>query len=220
MSFNITKYKEIKDFIADFRAINKKTSPISIIPVSKNQSIETIKKALGAGIRIFGENRVQEAEVKFKNLKNQYKDLELHMIGSLQTNKVTKAIKLFDCFHTLDRESLAKEFVKCLQKENLSKFFFIQVNTGLEKQKGGIDPKFINEFIKYCTEDLKLNVIGLMCMPPIDQKPKQHFLMLRKMALDNHLQNLSMGMSKDYEIALSCGATHIRLGTCLFGERL
>ena len=220
MSFKIAKYQEINDFIVKINTINHVASPVSIISVSKNQSNKIIKEAIDLGIRIFGENRVQEAEIKFNNLKAQYKDLELHMIGSLQTNKVKKAIKLFDYFHTLDRESLAKEFVKCLQKENLSKFFFIQVNTGLEKQKGGINPKVVNEFIKYCKEDLKLKVIGLMCMPPNDQQPKPHFLMLKKMALDNNLLNLSMGMSKDYKIALSCGATHIRLGACLFGERL
>ena len=220
MPFKIEKYQEIKDFIENISVINHKTSAVSIISVSKSQSIKIVKEAINLGIRIFGENRVQEAEIKFNNLKAQYKDLELHMIGSIQTNKVKKAIKLFDYFHTLDRESLAKEFVKCLQKNNLSKFFFIQVNTGLEKQKGGIDPKSVNEFTKYCKEDLKLNVIGLMCMPPNDQKPEPHFLMLKKMALDNNLQNLSMGMSKDHKIALSCGATHIRLGTSLFGERL
>ena len=219
MSNNVNKYKKITDVINKNNAYSQKNGLISTIVVTKNQNLHTIREALNNGIRVFGENRVQEAEQKFLGLRESFEDLELHMIGPMQTNKVKKALGLFDYFHTLDREKLAKEFFKCIKTEKLDKFFFIQINTGLEKQKAGIFPTQANEFIKYCTEDLKLSVIGLMCIPPIDDDPKIHFSLLKKISIENNLKNLSMGMSNDYEAALSCGATHVRIGSYFFGER-
>ena len=140
------------------------------------------------------------------------------MIGALQTNKVKKALAIFDYFHSLDRYSLAKEFSK-FPKDTSSKSFFIQVNTGQEEQKSGIQSSLLSDFVKHCLYDLKLNVVGLMCLPPINEDPKEHFLMLSDLAFKNNLKQLSMGMSGDYKIAIECGATFIRIGSSLFGER-
>tara|TARA_Y100000590_G_scaffold470175_1_gene662538 strand:- start:3052 stop:3705 length:654 start_codon:yes stop_codon:yes gene_type:complete len=217
MVFYNKKYNEIKLFCKKYNnsAIKKN---ISIISVSKTRGLDDIKQALDFGLRNFGEIRVSEANEKFAMLKETYNDIKLHMIGPIQTNKVKKALKIFDFFHSLDRSSLADEFSKNSQ-EALNKYFFIQVNTGHEQQKSGIDPRHSSEFINYCKQDLKLNVIGLMCLPPINEDPKPHFLMLKQIAIKNSLMNLSMGMSGDYKIALSCGATHIRIGTSFFGAR-
>ena len=142
------------------------------------------------------------------------------MIGPLQTNKVKKALEIFDFFHSLDRESLAKEFIKNINLPFFAnKFFFIQVNTGTERQKSGINLDEADSFVKYCVHDLNLNVIGLMCIPPYDDNPTPHFVALRKLAKKNKLQHLSMGMSSDYKIALNNGATFIRIGSYLFGDR-
>ena len=177
-------------------------------------------EAIQAGIRIFGESRVQEAIIKFKNIKLNHKQVKLHLIGPLQTNKVKKASEIFDCIHSLDRENLAHEFVKNVNFTSLVNIsFFIQVNTGKEKQKAGINFDEADGFIKHCLNDLKLNVIGLMCIPPYNENPVPHFVLLKKLAFQNKLQHLSMGMSNDYEIAIRNGATFIRIGTQLFGNR-
>lgn len=212
MTFILSKYREICQLLID------NNSTASIIAVSKTRPVEDIKEALQTGVRHFGETKVQEAFEKFTILTKDYKDLGLHMIGTLQTNKVKKALQVFNFFHSLDRESLAKEFSKHLELIS-DKFFFIQVNTGLEKQKSGIQPSLTSEFLHYCSYDLKLKVVGLMCLPPINENPKEHFLMLRDLALENNLKQLSIGMSGDYKIAIQCDATFIRLGSCLFGER-
>ena len=159
------------------------------------------------GVRTFGENRVQEAKIKFDNLKKKYHDLELHLTGPLQTNKVKEAIKLFDVFHTLDREKLAREFVKYGNLEN--KKFFIQVNTGKEESKSGIYIEQLEEFINYCRNDLYLNIVGLMCIPPINEQPIKHFSILVDEAKKNKLSQLSMGMSSDYTDAINKNATYI-----------
>ena len=151
----------------------------------------------------------------FKDLKTIHKDIYLHMIGPLQTNKVKKALEIFDFFHSLDRQSLALEFSKHPNRIK-HKSFFIQVNTGNEKQKSGILSDLASEFIQYCLNALKLNIIGLMCLPPISEDPKKHFTLLKDLAQKNNLNKLSMGMSADYEIALNCGSTHIRVGSILF----
>tara|TARA_B100001540_G_scaffold292981_1_gene291739 strand:- start:569 stop:1201 length:633 start_codon:yes stop_codon:yes gene_type:complete len=209
--FNIHKYKEI---IKETRDLGKKTQ---IIAVSKNHPKELVEDAIKQGVRIFGENKVQEAKTKFEDLKVKHPDLELHLTGPLQTNKTKEAIKLFDVFHTLDREKLAKEFVK--QGNLRDKKFFIQVNTGREENKSGIYLEQLGEFIKYCRNDLVLNIIGLMCIPPIDEPPKDHFSLLEKQAQKHNLLNLSMGMSDDYIEAIKHNATYIRIGTSLFGKR-
>ena len=209
--FNIDTYNEISKKIDDF---GKKTK---IIAVSKNHPKKAVETAISHGINIFGENRVQEAQAKFMDLKKNRTDLELHLTGPLQTNKVKDAVKLFDIFHTLDRERLAKEFFKVGGLEN--KKFFIQVNTGKEKTKSGIYLEELSQFVNYCKIDLSLNIIGLMCIPPINDQPKKHFSLLANEAKKNNLSHLSMGMSADYMDAIELSASYIRIGTALFGER-
>ena len=209
--FNLNIYNEISQKIAD---LAKKTK---IIAVSKNHPKKAVEMAISHGINIYGENRVQEAQAKFMDLKKNHVDLELHLTGSLQTNKVKEAVKLFDIFHTLDREKLAKEFFKVGGVEN--KKFFIQVNTGKEKSKSGIYLEELSQFINYCKIDLSLNIIGLMCIPPINDQPKKHFSLLADEAKKNNLPHLSMGMSADYMDAIELNASYIRIGTALFGER-
>ena len=209
--FNIDKYKKITE---EIQFLGKKTQ---IIAVSKNHSKELVENALKHGVRIFGENRVQEAKIKFEGLRIKYPNLKLHLTGPLQTNKTKEAIKLFDVFHTLDREKLAKEFVKLGNLKN--KKFFIQVNTGREENKSGIYLEQLDEFINYCKNDLPLNIVGLMCIPPINDPPREHFSVLEKKAKKHNLSSLSMGMSDDYIEAIKHNATYIRIGTLLFGKR-
>ena len=213
MTFNSLNYQQILENMGKYGTKN-----VKIVAVSKNHSVESIKIAINSGIRVFGENRVQEAEKKFSNLKSSYQDLELHLTGPLQTNKVKNAIKIFDLFQTLDREKLAKEFGKHAEIIK-NKVFFIQVNIGKEKTKSGIFPEEADDFIKYCKQDLKLNITGLMCLPPIDKNPKIYFKKLNDIAKKNNLIHLSMGMSGDYIEGLKCGASYIRVGTLLFGNR-
>ena len=217
MLFNIEKYSEVLGFSEIFAKKNY-VLPAKIIAATKTQPVATVKEAINGGIRHFGENRVQEAFDKFKDIKIIHKDIYLHMIGSLQTNKVKKALKIFDFFHSLDRENLANEFSK-YPELTTDKYFFIQVNTGQEKQKSGIQANLASEFIKYCFHDLKLKIIGLMCLPPVNDDPKKHFIMLGNLALENNLKELSIGMSNDYNIAIQCGATFIRIGSNFFSEK-
>ena len=209
--FNINKYRKI---LKETEDLGKKAQ---IVAVSKNHPREFVEDALNHGVRVFGENKVQEAKMKFEDLRLEYPNLELHLTGPLQTNKAKEAIKIFDVFHTLDREKLAKELVK--QGSLNDKKFFIQVNTGREENKSGIYLEQLDEFIKYCTNDLSLNVIGLMCIPPIDDRPEDHFSILEKEAKKHNLSHLSMGMSADYIEAIKHNATYIRIGTSLFGKR-
>ena len=209
--FNIQNYNEISQKI---ELLGKKTK---IIAISKNHPKSAVELAISHGVMIFGENRVQEAKAKFDYLKKNHPGLELHLTGPLQTNKVREALNLFDVFHTLDREKLAKEFVKVGGINN--KKFFIQVNTGKEQNKSGIYLEELREFINYCKLDLSLNVVGLMCIPPINDQPKKHFSLLAEEAKKNNLSHLSMGMSADYIDAIKLNANYIRVGTALFGER-
>ena len=213
MTFNIAEYNKINSFIEK----NSKET-VKIIAVSKNHPISSIEKALSGGVRIFGENRVQEAINKFNIIKTQYEDLELHLTGSLQTNKVKQALEIFDTFQTLDRVKLAREFSKY---PNIikNKLFFVQINTGAEINKSGISLEEANKFIKYCKFDLKINVVGLMCIPPVKENPTNHFNLLKKIAFENNLFHLSMGMSSDYKEGVLSGATYVRVGTKLFGSR-
>lgn len=190
-----------------------------LVAVSKGQPEEKIVRALEAGQRIFGENRVQEAVAKWPALRLRYPAIELHLIGPLQTNKVKEAVALFDVIQTLDRPKLAVALsAECkAQERNIP--CFIQVNTGEEPQKSGILPVEAADFVSYCREQLRLNIVGLMCIPPQNDAPAHHFGLLRQLALRNGLVGLSMGMSGDFETALRFGATHIRVGTALFGER-
>ena len=213
MTFNIEEYNKILDFI------KKNTQyPCKVVAISKNHSVSSVLEALDHGIRCFGENRVQEAQGKFEKIRKKINNIELHLTGPLQTNKVKIALKTFDIFQTLDREKLALEFSKNTDLIN-NKKFFIQVNTGAEKTKSGVLVNEANEFIKFCQNELVLNVVGLMCIPPIKDYPDEHFLILRQIAKNNNLSQLSMGMSADYKKGVLSGATYIRIGTRLFGDR-
>ena len=199
-------------------SVNKEKK-IKIIAISKRQPIERIINALDNGHKIFGENQVQESIKKWPDLKKKYKNIELHLVGSLQSNKAKEAISLFDVIQTVDREKIAKTLKK--EEENLQKkiSYMIQINTGEESQKSGILPNDADNFFKYCKEDLKLNIIGLMCIPPFNEDSTIHFAFLKKKNLEYKLPYLSMGMSDDYEKAITFGATHIRIGTAIFGKR-
>ena len=190
-------------------------NPATLIAVSKKQPEQRIQEALDSGIRIFGENRVQEAQQRWEGRKADYPDLKLHLIGPLQTNKVKAAIDLFDIIHTLDREKLAHEIVK----HRVDIPCFIQVNTGDEAQKSGILPHEVADFYEFCRNELKMTILGLMCIPPVDAPAGLHFGLLANKAQSLGLNGLSMGMSDDYPLALQYGATHIRVGSALFGER-
>ena len=190
-----------------------------LVAVSKKQDNYKIDKALACGQKIFGENRVQEAITRWQKRLDTDIELELRLIGPLQTNKVKQALNFFDVIETIDREKIAIEIAKNFHNKVKTKSFYIQVNTGNEPQKSGIDPLQADTFINYCIKDLNLPVVGLMCIPPITEEPSMHFLLLRKIAYRNNLSELSMGMSSDYTDAIKFGATSVRIGSLLFGER-
>jgi pyridoxal phosphate enzyme (YggS family) len=192
---------------------------VKLVIVSKTFPSEAIEPLLQAGERVFGENRVQEAAGKWPALKERYPGVELHLIGALQSNKVREALALCDVIHSLDRESLAKELGKEAAKGMNIPRLRVQVNTGEEEQKGGVVPQHVDAFLEDCREKYGLTVEGLMCIPPVDQAPAPHFALLRKIAFRNGLTQLSMGMSADYETAVAYGATEIRVGSAIFGER-
>jgi pyridoxal phosphate enzyme (YggS family) len=192
---------------------------VHLVAVSKTHDAEACLEALAAGQRIFGENRVQEAQGKWPALRARYSDLELHLIGPLQTNKVADAIALFDIVESLDREKLARALAAERDKGKPLPRLYIQVNTGEEEQKAGIGPKEAPDFIAFCRDELRLPVEGLMCIPPLDEEPAPHFALLTKLAREHGFKTISMGMSGDFEIAIRFGATHVRIGTAIFGER-
>ena len=210
--FNNKKYIYINNLLT------KKSKNTKIIAISKNQSLNDIKTAIFHGVSIFGENRVQEAKSKFQEILNENNNIELHLTGPLQTNKVKEALKLFNVFHTLDREKLLKEFSKYPEKIK-NKSFYIQVNTGKEKTKSGVFPEDVKSFYNLCDFYKVRNVEGLMCIPPIDESPKKHFNILKEISKEVKIDKLSIGMSSDYEQALEFNPTYIRLGTILFGKR-
>lgn len=188
--------------------------------VSKGQTSEKILPLLQAGQILFGENRVQEAEHKWNPLKKEYPNAELHLIGSLQTNKITQALRLFDCIQSVDRKSLAQALKQKMILLNLNTPLMIQINLGDEPQKGGIALKDADGFINYCINDLKLPIIGLMGIPPFGENPISYFDALKTMANQYNLPQRSIGMSLDYKEAIQCGSTLVRIGTALFGSRL
>jgi len=195
------------------------TSLPTIVAVSKTQPPEKIKQLLDLNHRVFGENRVQEALGKWPDLLEKYRDVELHLIGPLQTNKVRDALKIFNTIQSLDREKLAKALAQEIQKTNKNINCFVQINLGREKQKAGIEPEDMAEFVKNCREKYELNVIGLMCIPPFGEAAGPYFAQLKILAEQVEVKNLSMGMSADFKIAIEMGATHVRVGTALFGTR-
>jgi pyridoxal phosphate enzyme (YggS family) len=192
---------------------------VTLVAVSKTHGKEIIAQALSAGHRVFGENRVQEAAAKWPDLRLQFPDVELHLIGPLQTNKLRNAVALFDVIQSVDRPKLAQALAAELAKSPRRIACYIQVNTGEEPQKAGILPAEADDFIAHCRDELKLPVRGLMCIPPQDEEPSLHFALLGEIARRSKLDILSMGMSSDYEIAVRLGATHVRIGTAIFGAR-
>jgi PLP dependent protein len=195
------------------------SNDIRLIAVSKTFDGESIKPVLEAGHRIFGENRIQEASNKWPQLRALFEGVELHLIGPLQSNKTAEAVRLFECIHTVDREKIAAALSVELQKTDKKIKLLIQVNTGAEPQKAGVLPQEADRFIERCRIVHKLDIIGLMCIPPHNDNPSPHFALLAKIAQRNSLAELSMGMSADFEQAIRLGATYVRIGSALFGGR-
>jgi len=200
------------------KAAIKPAAETRLVAVSKTVPEAGIREALAAGQRLFGENRVQEAQAKFPQLKAEFPDLELHLIGPLQTNKVKEAAALFDCIQTLDRPKLADALAAERDKSGKCPKLFLQVNTGEEPQKAGVLPREASDLIAHARK-LDLPLEGLMCIPPVDDDAAPHFALLAKIARDHGLGSLSMGMSGDFELAVKFGATHVRVGTAIFGAR-
>jgi len=200
-------------------ANGREAASITLVAVSKTVAPPAIEEALAAGQRVFGENRVQEAKAKWPELKARIPDIELHLIGPLQTNKVRDAVALFEAIHALDRDGLAEALAKEIARSGRAPKLFVEVNTGGEESKAGIAPGEADAFIDTCRERHGLTISGLMCIPPLGEPASPHFKLLAKLAERNGLPLLSMGMSADYEEAIAHGATHIRVGTAIFGKR-
>jgi pyridoxal phosphate enzyme (YggS family) len=192
---------------------------VALVAVSKTMPAERIRPVLIAGQRVFGENRVQEAQQKWPDLRAEFPGIELHLIGPLQTNKVREAIALFDVIETLDREKLAIELAKEIRRSGRTPRLYVQVNTGAEGQKAGVLPGEADDFIRICRETHGLKIEGLMCIPPANEPPSPHFALLGQIARRHGLATLSMGMSADYDAAIQLGATHVRIGSAIFGAR-
>lgn len=205
---------------AKSRDAGRGPADVTLIAVSKTHGPDAIAAAIHAGQRHFGENRVQEAAAKWPALRATTPDLQLHLIGPLQTNKVPEAVALFDVIHTLDRPRLAEKLAAEMQQQGRRLPCFVQINTGREPQKAGIDPAEAEAFIAACRATWNLPVVGLMCIPPVDEQAAIHFAFLRELAKRNSLSQLSMGMSDDFETAITFGATHVRVGSAIFGRRV
>lgn len=201
------------------RAAGREPEAVTLVAVSKTHPAETVRQALAAGQRVFGENRVQEADGKYPALRDAYPDLVLHLIGPLQRNKARKAVRLFDVIETVDRPDLARAIAQVAAEEGRRPGVFIQVNTGEEPQKAGVMPEETDALVRVCRDECGLDLRGLMCIPPVDEEPSLHFALLRQIAARNHLGSLSMGMSGDFPVAVQFGATHVRIGTAIFGHR-
>jgi pyridoxal phosphate enzyme (YggS family) len=211
---------EVKARIAkQAQAWQRAPEGVHLVAVGKTHPAEAIEAALAAGHRLFGENRVQEAAAKFPALRAHHPDLRLHLIGPLQTNKIKQAVEVCDAIETVDRDKLAQGLAVELAKSGKRIDLFIQVNTGEEEQKAGVLPRDADDFIRRCREEYKLPVVGLMCIPPAEEHPAPHFALLGEIAKRHGLAQLSMGMSGDYELAIQMGATHVRVGTAIFGVR-
>ena len=201
------------------RAAGRAPESVALVAVSKTHPAAIVRDALAAGHRVFGENRVQEAQAKYPALREAYPDLALHLIGPLQTNKVRDALAIFDVIESVDRPRLAQALAKEMNHSGRRPPCLIEVNTGEEAQKAGIMPADADGFIVECRDRVGLSILGLMCVPPIDEEPAPHFALLREIARRNGLAVLSMGMSADFERAIRFGATHVRVGTAIFGAR-
>lgn len=192
---------------------------VKLVAISKTFGADAIEPVIAAGHRAFGENRVQEAKTKWPSLQQRYSGIELHLVGPLQSNKAKEAVALFDAIHSLDRESLAAALAKEVAKQSRKPVLFVEVNTGAELQKSGVLPQDADAFIASCRTRHGLEISGLMCIPPADEAPAPHFALTAKIARRNSLSLLSMGMSADFPIAIGFGATHVRVGTAIFGAR-
>ncbi|NNH62699.1 YggS family pyridoxal phosphate-dependent enzyme [Rhizobium laguerreae] len=192
---------------------------VQLVAVSKTFEAEAIRPAIEAGQRVFGENRVQESQGKWPTLKAERPDIELHLIGPLQSNKAADAVALFDVIETVDREKIARALAEEMKRQGKVLRLYVQVNTGLEPQKAGIAPEETSAFVAFCRDELGLSIEGLMCIPPAEENPGPHFALLAKLALKCGVEKLSMGMSGDYETAVAFGATSVRVGSAIFGAR-
>jgi pyridoxal phosphate enzyme (YggS family) len=192
---------------------------VTLVAISKTFGAEAIEPVIAAGQRVFGENRVQEAKAKWPALRERHPGIELHLVGSLQSNKAKEAVALFDAIHSVDRASVAEVLAKEIARQGRTPTLFVEVNTGAEPQKAGVLPEETDAFLKACGERYGLDIAGLMCLPPADEPPAPHFALTAKIARRNGLALLSMGMSADFPLAIAFGATHVRVGTAIFGER-
>lgn len=198
---------------------NRPSGSVTLVAVTKTFDGDVIQPVIEAGQRVFGENRVQEAQAKWPALRHDFADIELHLIGPLQSNKTEDAVRLFDVIETVDREKIAAALAKEMQKQGRFPKLYVQVNTGSEPQKAGIDPREAAAFVKRCRDVHGLKIEGLMCIPPADENPGPHFALLEKIARQVGIEKLSMGMSGDYELAVGFGATSVRVGSAIFGSR-
>lgn len=220
MTASVAALKEIEARIAmAARAAGRDPAAVTLIAVTKTFDAEAIRPVIGAGHRVFGENRVQEAKAKWPALQAATPGLSLHLIGPLQSNKAREAVTLFDAFHAVDREKIARAIAEEQHRQGRRLQLFVQVNTGEEPQKAGVLPREAAGLVRLCREDLGLEITGLMCIPPVDEEPAVHFAFLAKLARDLGLAGLSMGMSDDFETAIAFGATHVRVGSAIFGSR-
>jgi PLP dependent protein len=201
------------------RAAGRDPATVTLVAISKTFPAAAIAEVIAASQTVFGENRVQEAKAKWPTLKAQHPGLELHLVGPLQSNKVKDALALFDAIHSVDRPSLCAALAKEVAKQGRQPQLFVEVNTGAEPQKAGVLPEQANAFLARCRDEYGLRIDGLMCIPPFDDPPAPHFALLAKIAKRNGLRFLSMGMSADFKQAIEFGATHVRVGTAIFGER-
>ena len=215
--------KEYLEFLKIFESAvidaNRDIEEIELIAVSKKKPSELIREVINHGYHSFGENQIQEVENKWIELKQDFSETRLHFVGNIQSRKIEKIFQLCDVIHSVDREKIVQKLKFCEEKYKLSKEYFIQINTGNEPQKSGVFLSESESFIDKCISEYNLKVTGLMCIPPQNVSPKEHFLKLRDLGNNFNLPHLSMGMSDDFETALKCGATHIRVGTKIFGAR-
>ena len=209
----------LKTFHDAVQAADRNIEEIELIAVSKKKPPDLIRKVINSGYRSFGENQLQEVENKWIRLKQEFSQTKLHFVGAIQSKKIEKIFKFCDVIHSIDREKIVRKIKTCEDSFNLKKEYFIQINTGNEPQKSGVALDESESFINKCINDYNLEIKGLMCIPPHKDNPEEHFLKLRGLGKNFNLPYLSMGMSEDFEIALKCGATHIRVGTKIFGAR-
>ena len=201
-------------------AVGRDPAAVTLVAISKTFAASAIKSIIAAGQRVFGENRVQEAQAKWPALRERHAGIELHLVGPLQSNKAKEAVLLFDAIHSLDRESLAAALAREMAAQRRSPTLFVEINTGAEPQKSGVLPEETDAFLAMCHSRHGLEIAGLMCVPPADEPPAPHFALTAKIARRNGLSLLSMGMSADFATAIEFGATHVRVGTAIFGQRI